>query len=107
MLRVNLREPRLAAFIAGLVGLAAGAGFSGLLMVYMIVMALTGRAFPIWPLFIAITGGGLAVEGGLLAVWVACGKRIRRLGFVPRLLLACGCWLLTIVNFVVFAADIH
>lgn len=37
-LRVNLRDARLAGFLAGLVGLVAGAGFSGLLLVYIVVV---------------------------------------------------------------------
>src|SRR4051812_47683066 len=38
-LAIGLAEPKQAAAIAGLVGLAAGAGMSGLLLVYMLIRA--------------------------------------------------------------------
>src|SRR5438874_1764600 len=44
-LQVNAVEPRLAAPIAGLVGLSAGAGLSGLLLVYVMIQSLLFRSF--------------------------------------------------------------
>ena len=44
LLRINLVEPKLGAMIAGLVGLSAGAGFSGLLLIYLAIQAMEFRA---------------------------------------------------------------
>src|SRR5262245_60284030 len=104
-LRVGLVESRLAGFIAGLIGLAAGAGFSGLLVVFFTVHFFTGTFQPGW--FLLFTSAGLLLEGGLLALWVAHGRRIRRLGRGRRLLLVLGCWVLTLANLIVFTATIR
>lgn len=39
-LQVGLQEPRLAAYLAGLIGLASGAGFGGMLLIYAIYESL-------------------------------------------------------------------
>jgi len=104
-LRVGLVESGLAGFIAGLIGLAAGAGFSGLLLLFFTIHIFLGHFTPGW--FLWFTGAGVLLEGGLLALWVACGRRIRRLGRGSRLLLVLGCWVLTLVNLIVFTATIR
>lgn len=107
VLRVGLVEPRLAGWVAGLVGLAMGAGFSGLLVIYWLtVIVQRGRAIRTDE-FILVTGAGLVVEGVALWVWVRYGAAIRRLPSSARGMLALGCWVLTGANFWVFAFAIR
>ncbi|MBL8990783.1 MAG: hypothetical protein JNJ48_04290 [Phycisphaerae bacterium] len=102
-LRVGLVEPRLAAWVAGLVGLATGTGFSGLLVLYWLtVIAQRGRAVRA-DQFVLVTGGGLVVEGLAMWAWLRFGAAIRRLPSPARRVLALGCWALTGANFWVFA----
>src|SRR5437016_1347309 len=63
VLRVTVAEPRQAALIAGLVGLSAGAGLNGLLLVYMGVQLLRENLWsdPGLTRFGVINGGGLLV----------------------------------------------
>jgi hypothetical protein len=102
VLRVNLREPRLAGYVAGIVGLAAGVGFSGLLLIYAIIVFGFVRGGGWVPRFVLTTGGGLLVEGLLLWLWIRNGSRIRRFQRRARVWLVVGCWILTVTNLFVF-----
>lgn len=102
VLKVGLAEPRLGAWIAGIVGLAAGAGFSGLLLVSLLVLLLREGTGSFLPEFVLVTGGGLIVEGLALSWWVRFGPRIRRLELPARAGLAAGCWFLSGINLAVF-----
>jgi len=105
-LRVNLVEPRMRLWIAGMVGLAAGAGFSTLLVIYgAFAFVLKGVGGPGgW--FVITIGGGV-VEGGLLVLWAIKRRGIRKLGLGTRGWLVAGCFALTIINFVIFSANIR
>ncbi|MCG3129130.1 MAG: hypothetical protein CHACPFDD_04040 [Phycisphaerae bacterium] len=110
-LRVNLQEPRLAGFIAGLVALAAGTGFSGLLLIYGCVRLLVERGLPagrawLHP-FLYVTFAGLVIEGACLLAWIALRPRIRRARRAWRVTLIIACWLLTLVNLCCFVGAIR
>lgn len=107
-LQVALQEPRLAGFVAGLTGLAAGAGFSGLLSLYFVGVSLW-RRLPnrFWEEFMLVTGCGMIVEGACLWAWIHHGKQIRRCDKKVRRWLIAGCWLLTVVNLIVFSSTIR
>ena len=103
-LRLALAEPRQRAQIAGLVGLSAGAGLSGLMLVFLALVTLflrqgggADRAFVI------VTGGGLLVEGLAVAAWLRAWPRIRRASGTVRWALVATCWMLTLANIVVFS----
>ena len=103
VLQVGLAEPRQAAPIAGLIGLAAGAGMSGLLIGYAAIVTLL-RSYGGPPAtFMVLTTGGFVVEGTALAIWLQYWRTIRRLSPGPKSLLVAGCWGLTILNLVVFS----
>lgn len=79
VLAVGTTEPRLAAFIAGLVGLSSGLGFSALLLLYVLFEATLGRS-GIMPsmLEVALLIAGAVVGAGGVAVWVRLRKRLGR-----------------------------
>jgi hypothetical protein len=106
-LRVGLAEPRQGVLIAGLVGLSAGAGLSGLLLVYIGIQVLRDSNMGFFARrFACVTGSGLLVEGASVAVWLSCWRRIGRAGRPARLGLMLGCWVLTLVNLLVFSFTI-
>jgi hypothetical protein len=108
VLRVNVAEPRQAALITGLVGLSAGAGFSGLLLLYLFILTLRDRSWsdPNLAKFVGITAGGLVVEGIALVVWLWYWRRIRRASRGVRIALAVGCWVSALLNLLVFTFTI-
>jgi hypothetical protein len=97
VLRVNLAEPKLGAMIAGLVGLSAGAGFSGLLLIYTAI-----RRICDWHIFWALAPG-FFVEGVLIMVWIVKWRRIRRSSKRVQMMTAIACWAITLVNVVTFS----
>ena len=106
VLRVNVAEPRQAALITGLVGLSAGAGLSGLLVLYIVIQMLRHQQWSGVGRFFAITGGGLLVEGAALLLWLWFWRSIRRARVGVRIALAVACWLLTLANLLVFSFTI-
>lgn len=108
-LRVNLVDPKQRLLMAGLVGLSAGAGLNGLLLIYLLVQVLrshiflgTGWANP----FMIVNGAGFAVEGTALALWLRQWRRIRLLSFSTRVTLMILCWVLTLADVLVFSFTI-
>lgn len=106
-LRVGLAEPKLGTFIAGLVGLAAGAGFSVLLVGFGLFMVATRNHNADMPKFFAITGGGFVVEGLLAMAWIRYRHRVSRWSLATRIWLVAASFALTITNLVVFTAFIR
>ena len=109
-LRVGLVYPKLAALITGLVGLSAGAGLNGLLLIYLGIQLALGEMgsndrFVLR--FLAHNGLGFLVEGGLLLAWLVCWHRLHRQTASLRWLLATGTWVLTGINIVVFSFRIN
>jgi hypothetical protein len=106
VLRVNIAEPKLGAMIAGLVGLSAGAGFSGLLLIYIVIQLMMRQGFSgggDFPKFVCLAGWGFFVEGPLAIFWVQKWRRIRHFSRITRIELVAGCWLITLVNIVLFS----
>ncbi len=104
-LRVGLVEPRLAHFIAGLLGLAIGFGFNLLLLVWVGLMPLLGQSMPplaeVWPL---PTFGLL--QGAGMWLWIRWRARIRRRPPAERAVLIAATWLLSAVGATVFFATV-
>jgi hypothetical protein len=108
VLQVGVAEPRQAAAITGLIGLAAGAGMSALLLAYLLVqVAVYGRYFSSMDRFFAINFFGLVVEGTALALWLRYWRAVRRLSPNARWGLAAACWGLTAVYFVLFSMRVR
>ncbi len=103
VLKVNVAEPRLAALIAGLVGLSAGAGLNGLLILYGLIRILIEQRYSSFMTeFFVTTGAGLAVLGLALRLWLKHWPKIRRARKSTQWRLVVGAWLLTLVDLVIF-----
>jgi hypothetical protein len=106
-LRVALHDPRQAWFIAGLVGLASGAGFSGLLFLYAIIrFALARWQMPPGGFLIVVSASGI-IETYLLIAWLRQRRAFQRSSPTLQRLLVVGCWAATLGNVFVFAALIR
>jgi hypothetical protein len=109
VLRVNLAEPKQRLLIAGLIGLSAGAGMNGLLLVYLAIQILT-RPFRLggwnWT-FLEVNAIGLVVEGTVLAAWLWQWRSIRRASLGIRVRLTILCWVLTGANILLFSLKIR
>ncbi|MEX2218367.1 MAG: hypothetical protein WD749_06360 [Phycisphaerales bacterium] len=109
-LRVGLTEPRMALWIAGLVGLAAGAGFNTLLLVYVAIRIVSGDrpGGRVWMnefvLHNLIAG---VLEGAMLGAWLLLRRPIRRLPMGARGALVALAWACAAVNVLVFSALIR
>lgn len=94
VLAVRLAEPRLALWITGLIGLAVGLGFHGLILLWAAVMQFTraGGGGPnlreLIPLLI-----GFAFCAPLLATWTVRRRAICRWPDANRTLAVIGLWL--------------
>jgi DNA-directed RNA polymerase subunit RPC12/RpoP len=105
VLRVNLAEVKQKLLIAGLVGLAAGAGLNGLLLIYFLIRTMIdgsrgdGR-------FLAIDSIEFLIVGTALTIWLFCWRRIRRAKVGVRFGLAMACWGLALADIVLFSVMI-
>lgn len=107
-LALRLVEPRQGALIAGLVGLAAGAGLGGLLLVYLAIGLLVRGVRGGPPAsFFWINATGLAAHGVVLWLWVRNWNRIRRAAPRTRRLLVILCWAMPLTFIVVFSLVIN
>lgn len=92
VLAVRLAEPRLGLWIAGLIGLAAGVGFHGLILVWAAVMLATRGGGPnmreLIPLLV-----GFAFCAPLLTTWTVRRRAICRWPDAARTIAAIGLWL--------------
>jgi hypothetical protein len=101
-LGVHLVEPKQAAPIAGLIGLSAGFGLNGLLLIYaMIRFRDLGRGF--MNSFIIINAVGFVVLGCCLLLWLKSWRWIRRREAPMRWSLAAVCWALSLIDLIVFS----
>jgi hypothetical protein len=103
VLRVNMAEPRQRLLLGGLIGLSSGAGFNGLLIVY--VMLRFGSRLP--PNFWSVIFFGFCVFAGLIFFWLRNWRRLRRRGVGTRLILVMTCWVLTLIDIVLFSITIR
>lgn len=108
VLRVGLVEPKQAAPIAGLIGLAAGAGLNGLLLLYLAIqLALYRVNFNELQRFLLLNSIGLVVQGAAIALWLWKWRVIRRLPTRHRWIMVAGCWALTLTNLLIFSFSIR
>lgn len=107
ILSLRLAEPRQGLLIAGLIGLASGAGFSGLLLIYAAIMLLRDQfGGPPSEFYVTIVIG-LLVHGAALWIWLANWRRMRRLPASHRMLLVVFAWVLPMVYIVIFSFTIR
>jgi DNA-directed RNA polymerase subunit RPC12/RpoP len=107
VLRVNLSEPKQKLLIAGLVGLSAGAGLNGLLVIYWFIQEyLIRRGGPNDNPFLVTTVIGFIVEGAAMALWLVKWRRIRRASSRTRIFFAILCWVLTLFDILWFSFTI-
>ena len=107
-LSLRLVELRQASLIAGLVGLSAGAGLGGLLLIYALIVTTLVRAnYGRFDRFFVINGIGFVVHAIAVWLWVRYWHPIRRMNPWARRLLMIMCWAMPLTFVVVFAATIR
>ena len=92
-LRVSLREPKMAAYLCGLIGLSMGVGFSGIVLVFVVVSALLygyERGFFDW-IIVALVSQ-FVIEGLAMWLWLVRRNWIRRRSRGQRRALAVAAW---------------
>lgn len=85
-LRVNLQEPALGSFVAGLIGVCTTLGFHAIVLAWAVVMSL-GRNGPPWRDLIPLVAG-LLIDAPLLWLWITQRRRVLRLASAWRWRLA-------------------
>jgi hypothetical protein len=105
-LRVNLVEPRQRLLIAGLIGLSAGAGFNGLLIIYVIIVLIRFHG-PLPPEFFPIVFTGFVVLAAIACCWLLFWRKLRRMSTSLRLILTLTCWALSLADIVIFSLTIR
>lgn len=96
-LRVSLSEPKMAAYLCGLIGLSVGFGFSGVFLVLGVVGLLlegSGGGFPYWVLVALLSQ--FVIEGLAMWLWLVRRNWIRRRSRGQRWMLAAAAWGCTI-----------
>jgi hypothetical protein len=107
VLQLRLAEPRQAALLVGLIGLSAGLGLNGLLLVYWAIIRFFTRFGPPDDRFLWTIGTGFVVHAAALAVWLRFWRRIRLLPAVTRWALATLCCVMPLVDIVIFSVSIR
>ncbi len=107
-LTIGLVDPKLGAWLAGVLGLAAGAGFSLLLMGFVFLELLSrGRSDIDGRILVfSIIAPGL-VLGGSLYVLLRSRPWFRKAPRFVRIALAVAAWLLCLGNLLWFSATLH
>ncbi len=100
-LGVKLVEPRLAAFITGLVLTASSFGFSGLFLFIFIAGSITYNDWGPVPIWVSMLST-LAISGLIMYLWISQSRWIRRTRPERQWILAGLCALLPVGNGVVF-----
>jgi hypothetical protein len=108
-LHFTLVDPRKGAQITGLVGLAAGAGFGGLLLLFFGATLVIDRSdmSDEEARIVAILAAGLVVHAAALAAWIRHWARIRRLSPSARRMLVIACWALPLAFVTAFTAMVN
>src|SRR4051794_8185749 len=71
LLQVACAEPKMAARIAGVIGLAAGAGLNGLLIVYALIRSICMGDHIVHEIrFLTVVGSGFVVEASALLLFL-------------------------------------
>jgi hypothetical protein len=107
VLHLQLAEPRQAALLTGLIGLAAGVGLNGLLVIYYLIVLLFMRFGSPDSKFLVTILVGLAVHGIAMGFWLGFWRRIRLMQPRRRWALAAACCLMPLVDIVIFSVSIR
>ena len=92
-LRVSLSEPKMAAYLCGLIGLSVGVGFSGIMIALFVVIALLfyrGGPFFGWMFVVLLVQ--FVIEGLAMWLWLARRSWIRRRSRGQRWALVAAAW---------------
>lgn len=100
-LQVGLVEPKLASFLAGLIGLACGAGFYWVVLAWACVMRLM-RTWGPSPIELGVIIFFSLVLGAALWGWLRLRSRLRGMNPTARVALAALCWLFSAAAAAVF-----
>ena len=87
--------------------MAAGSGFSGLLLLYYVALLFTSRFGLDLGRPLVVAAISLLVLGSLVILWSRSWQRITRLSQVERRTLVCLCWLLSLIDLIVFSWVIY
>ncbi len=105
-LRVELAQPKMGAFVFGLIGWSVGTGFHGILGLWGLWLNATNRGGPslteMWPVFV-----GLVIELPALLLWLRMSGWLRRQPAPARWGLGVGAWIVTAALSVLFFAVIR
>ncbi len=101
ILRVNLAEPKMAAYFTGLVGLAAGFGFNGLFFMLIFVLG------DIEPGLASILLGGALATSIAMAVYLNGRIYLRRQPMSRQWLSAFAAWALTAATVIIFVKHVR
>ncbi len=95
-LRLALSEPKQGAFLTGLVGIACGVGFNGILVVYFLVLSIRRNSGPsVWEVWPVVPGTVVGVA--MLGLWIRGRGRLRRMSGLVRWSLVLGAVLMTLL----------
>jgi hypothetical protein len=107
VLHLQLAELRQAALLTGLIGLAAGVGLNGLLVIYYLIVLLFMRFGSPDSKFLITILTGLAIHGVAMTAWLRFWRRIRRMAPRRRWALAVACCVMPLVDIVIFSVSIR
>ena len=102
-LRVGLVSPNLGAFIAGVVGLATSAGFSGMWLLLVFIMYSIQLSGGPPARYLIIFGVGFVLSLSLLIIWIYGSGWIRRQEKSKRILLAISCGAVPFIHLAIVA----
>lgn len=103
VLRIGLAEPKLRLFIAGLLGLAFGAGFHGLVFLWAGWMVIRGNGGPQAMDFARLLVGVFLCGAGLVA-WLRLRQSVRRATRPTQVVSLLLCWLVPAITAGAFMA---
>ena len=102
LVSLGLKEARPRAFLAGLIGLATSAGYSGLLLLhYMSIYVVFGQETYPTDAYLISAAFSFVASTGLLLLWLANRPLLDGRPVVHQTGLAVLCWLVPIVNMMV------
>jgi len=102
-LQVGLVEPRMRAYLAAVIGLACGVGFSGLLLVFVAISELRSRGGGPLKDILLFTVVPLLMQGVCLLLLLRSRVWFRAISNQGRAGIIAGCWALTLVNILAFS----
>lgn len=106
-LRIGLVEPRIAAFVTGLIGLAMGVGFNGLILVFFVIDKLRKAPFgPSWSVCVPLVCS-FAILGSALWIWLHSRGRIGRSPAALRWTVATICHIASIASAILFFSTVN